>query len=167
MPIPPTDFATVESPAQLTFAEALASVRELQPKILAQAAETEARTYYSEELHLDFMRAGLYNMLRPATFGGYEFDVADYLKIVREIARSDMSTAWCFCLASAHVLWMASWWRPRRSASSSRRHTPQPAEHLRLAARCARPMAAGSSTASSPMPQAGRIPHTSSVTSSP
>ncbi|WP_270483131.1 acyl-CoA dehydrogenase family protein [Gordonia jacobaea] len=110
MPIPPTDFATVESPAQLTFAEALASVRELQPKILAQAAETEARTYYSEELHLDFMRAGLYNMLRPATFGGYEFDVADYLKIVREIARSDMSTAWCFCLASAHVLWMASWW---------------------------------------------------------
>ncbi|MFC9980930.1 acyl-CoA dehydrogenase family protein [Gordonia sp. NPDC127522] len=110
MPVPPADFPQVAPPADLTFVEALAAVRELAPKILEQAPETEARTYYSEELHLDFMRAGLYNMLRPRTFGGYEFSFEDYLKIIRELARADMSTAWCFCLASAHVLWMASWW---------------------------------------------------------
>ncbi|GAC46700.1 acyl-CoA dehydrogenase family protein [Gordonia aichiensis] len=110
MPIPPREVAVVDPPKDLTVAEALAVVAELAPQIRAEAPETEERTFYSEDLHLSFMRAGLYNLLRPRTFGGYEFPIAAYLKVVREIARADMSTAWGFCLASAHVLWMASWW---------------------------------------------------------
>ena len=109
MPIPPREVAVVDPPKDLTVAEALAVVADLAPQIREEAPETEARTFYSEDLHLAFMRAGLYNMLRPRTFGGYEFSIAAYLKVVREIARADMSTAWGFCLASAHVLWMASW----------------------------------------------------------
>ena len=110
MTVPPATFHSPAGPASLTLDQALQAVKDLRPQIMAEAAETEQRTFHSQELHEEFSRHGLYDMLRPKTYGGYEFTLSDYMKVAREVARADMSTAWSYAFASGHVLWLASWW---------------------------------------------------------
>lgn len=101
---------TPQIPAELTFAQALESARRLAPRIREEAPETEARSHHSEGLHEAFLEAGFYHLLRPRTFGGYEFTLGEFLAVMREVARADMSTAWCLTLASGHNLQVAAFW---------------------------------------------------------
>lgn len=106
----PAATQTISAPQTLTLTEALQSVRRLAPIVRGEAPATEARTYHSEELHQEFLAAGFYHLLRPRTFGGYEFTLSEFLLVMREIARADMATAWCLTLASGHNLQVASLW---------------------------------------------------------
>jgi 3-hydroxy-9,10-secoandrosta-1,3,5(10)-triene-9,17-dione monooxygenase len=81
---------------------------ELRPKLTERAAETERRTYYSEETHEDFLEAGFYRLLVPQRFGGYEVDLQTFYRVIIEVAHADVSTAWCLCLASSHALNLAA-----------------------------------------------------------
>jgi 3-hydroxy-9,10-secoandrosta-1,3,5(10)-triene-9,17-dione monooxygenase len=110
MTLPKTELTKVEAPAGLTFEEAMKKATELRPRLIAEQAATEARSYPSEDLHLTFANAGFYHLLRPKTFGGYEFTVPEFMAVMREIARGCMSTAWCLTLGSGHNLQVASWW---------------------------------------------------------
>lgn len=112
MPAPSHRFPVVDPPASLTAAEALQAAAELRPRLLAEAAETEQRTFTSEGLHLELLRTGLYNILRPKRYGGPELGIGTWSRVVRELAHGDMGIAWSYALASVHVLWMASWWPP-------------------------------------------------------
>jgi 3-hydroxy-9,10-secoandrosta-1,3,5(10)-triene-9,17-dione monooxygenase len=100
----------------LTPKEMIARAVELRPKLVEQQAETEERTYYSEELHQEFLRAGFYRLYVPRRYGGYEFDVTTYVRLLVELARGCANTAWCMGLASAHALQIASWWEERAQA---------------------------------------------------
>jgi 3-hydroxy-9,10-secoandrosta-1,3,5(10)-triene-9,17-dione monooxygenase len=93
----------------LTPEEMVARAVALRPELVEQQAEAEERTYYSEELHQRFLDAGFYRCYIPRRFGGYEFDVKTMTRIQLELARGDMSTAWCAGLASNHALQVASW----------------------------------------------------------
>ena len=97
----------------LTPREMIARAVALRPKLVAQQAECEERTYYSQELHEDFVAAGFYRLYVPRRFGGYEFDVPTFMRLVLEVARGCPSTAWCMGLAAAHALQVASWWEER------------------------------------------------------
>lgn len=81
--------------------------RELAPRILEQAAETEERTHYSEELHREFVDAGFYRMLVPKRYGGLEVDLPTFLRVITELGRGDAATAWCVCLSAGHALQVA------------------------------------------------------------
>jgi 3-hydroxy-9,10-secoandrosta-1,3,5(10)-triene-9,17-dione monooxygenase len=94
----------------LTPQEMVARAIALRPKLIAQQAETEERTYHSEELQRDFVDAGFYRVYVPRRYGGYEFDVPTYMRITLELARGCVSTGWCEGLAAAHALQIASWW---------------------------------------------------------
>jgi 3-hydroxy-9,10-secoandrosta-1,3,5(10)-triene-9,17-dione monooxygenase len=94
----------------LTADELVARAVALRPELIERQAEAEARTYYSEEMHQKFLDAGFYRTYVPRRFGGYEFDVKTMTRIQLELARGDMSTAWCAGLASNHALQVASWW---------------------------------------------------------
>lgn len=96
------------STAPQTLDQAMDNARALKPRILEQAAETEARTRHFPEVHLDFVDAGFYHLFRPKTFGGYEFSVPDGLHVMREIASAELSTAWSLCISSTHNLQIAS-----------------------------------------------------------
>lgn len=85
---------TSNAPATLTAAQVLDAAVAMRPQLIEQAAETEARPFHSEDLHLQFVEDGFYHMLRPK-FGGYEFSVAKFSAVIRELARGDMATAWC------------------------------------------------------------------------
>src|SRR5581483_7038849 len=85
----------------------------LRPLLVEQQAETEARTYYSEEIHRAFLEAGFYRMLVPRRYGGYELDLPTVLHVVIELARGCMSSAWCLCLAMGHALQVGALYEER------------------------------------------------------
>jgi 3-hydroxy-9,10-secoandrosta-1,3,5(10)-triene-9,17-dione monooxygenase len=109
----PTSDRAAQAPKTLTLDEALESAHRLGEQVLAEAEEAERNSHHSAELHHAFLEAGFYHLLRPKTWGGYEFSLPDFLLVMREIARADMATAWCLTLASGHNLQVASYWSER------------------------------------------------------
>jgi 3-hydroxy-9,10-secoandrosta-1,3,5(10)-triene-9,17-dione monooxygenase len=94
----------------LSREEMIARAVALRPRLVADQEATEQRTYYSEEMHEAFLAAGFYHLYVPRRYGGYEFDVPTYVRVVQEIARGCVSTAWCMGLAMNHALMVGSWW---------------------------------------------------------
>jgi 3-hydroxy-9,10-secoandrosta-1,3,5(10)-triene-9,17-dione monooxygenase len=78
--------------------------RSMIPDLIARQAETEKRTYYGPETHAAFKEAGFYRILMPKKFGGLDLDVTTYYQVVMELAAGCPSTAWEFCLGSAHAV---------------------------------------------------------------
>lgn len=93
----------------LTPAQMIERAKALRPQVRAGAAEAEKRGFYSEALHQAFKQAGFYRILQPRMFGGYEFDVPTFFRVMIEIATGDPGIGWCLCLGSGHVLQVSSY----------------------------------------------------------
>ena len=74
------------------------------PMLRAQQDDADARGHYGPEVHEAFKAAGLYRILQPKMFGGYEFDFPTFLRVVMQIGRGHPGSAWCFTLTSSHAL---------------------------------------------------------------
>jgi alkylation response protein AidB-like acyl-CoA dehydrogenase len=94
----------------LTEEEMIARAVALRPRLIADQEKTERCTFYSREMHEEFLAAGFYHLYVPRRYGGYEFDVPTYVRVVQEVARGCVSTAWCMGLAMNHALMVGSWW---------------------------------------------------------
>lgn len=79
------------------------------PELLENQAGAEDLTYYPEEMHQKFLQAGFYDMFVPKRYGGLEVSPRVFFDVVKELARGDLGTAWCFTLAANHALQVASW----------------------------------------------------------
>ncbi len=88
--------------------EIVARAEAMRERLVEHQAETEERTYYSQETHEEFLEAGFYRMLVPKRFGGYELDLATFWRVIIAIARGCPSSAWCLCLAAGHALQVGS-----------------------------------------------------------
>ena len=99
--------------ARLTPDEAIARARALHPLLQAQQVENEARGAYSQELHEAFVKAGFYRLLLPRLFGGHEFSLPDFYRVMVEISRGHPSVGWSVTLPSSHVLFVAAHWPER------------------------------------------------------
>jgi 3-hydroxy-9,10-secoandrosta-1,3,5(10)-triene-9,17-dione monooxygenase len=93
----------------LTPKELIARAVALRGRLIEEAAATEERTYYSEAIHEEFLRAGFYRMYLPRRYGGYGFDVPTYMRVLIELARGDVNAAWCMGLAGNHALQVGSY----------------------------------------------------------
>ena len=94
----------------LTPDEMIARARALRPRLVEEQAATEERSCYSPEMHQAFLDAGFYRLYIPRRYGGYEFDVPTYARVIAEIARGCVSTGWGLGLCLNHALQVASWW---------------------------------------------------------
>jgi len=92
----------------LTPGEMLARAEAMRPLLLDEQAATEERGYYSEGIHEEFRRAGFYRILQPRRYGGYEFDLPAFARVIMSVARGCPSSGWCLCLAAGHALNTAS-----------------------------------------------------------
>ncbi|NEA98506.1 acyl-CoA dehydrogenase family protein [Streptomyces sp. SID13726] len=92
----------------LTEREMIARAVALRPALLDRQAETERLTHYPKDTHDDFVNAGFYRILQPRRYGGYEFALPVFYRVVVEIARGCPSTGWALSLTAAHVLQVAS-----------------------------------------------------------
>ena len=93
-----------------TREELIARAVALRPQLVAEQAATEARRFFSPELHEAFLDAGFYDLYVPRRYGGLELDVPTFVRIVKEIARGCVSTGWCLGLSMNHALQVGSWW---------------------------------------------------------
>ncbi len=50
-----------------------------------------------------FVKAGFYRTLQPRRFGGYEFDLPTFAKVMAEIARGCPSSAWVLTFTAGHT----------------------------------------------------------------
>jgi 3-hydroxy-9,10-secoandrosta-1,3,5(10)-triene-9,17-dione monooxygenase len=87
-----------------TPADIVERAREIAVTLVERQAETEKRTYYAEDTHEAFARAGFYRILVPKRYGGHEFGIDTFLEVVRTLTRSCPSTGWMYCLGAAHAL---------------------------------------------------------------
>jgi 3-hydroxy-9,10-secoandrosta-1,3,5(10)-triene-9,17-dione monooxygenase len=92
----------------LTAQELVRRAAALRPALRDRQAETERLTCYPPETHQDFLKAGFYRTLQPRRYGGYEFGLPVFTRVVTEIARGCPSTGWALSLASAHALQVGS-----------------------------------------------------------
>ena len=103
----------VADQALITPAEMLARADAFRPRLLAEQAATEARGYYSQELHAEFRDAGFYRLLMPRRYGGLELDLPTFYRVVTSISRGCPSTGWMLALGTAHSLQLASYFSQR------------------------------------------------------
>lgn len=82
----------------------------LRDRLREQQEEADERGSYAPELHGAFLRAGFYRITQPRLFGGYEFDIGTYYRVIVEIARGHPSTGWCLCLGGSHAWVVGSHW---------------------------------------------------------
>src|SRR6516164_6864190 len=57
--------------------------------------------------HEDFIRAGFYRTLQPRCFGGYEFDLPTFMKVIMAVSRGCKESGWVLALISGHPVLMA------------------------------------------------------------
>src|SRR3989304_9248909 len=99
----------------MTLKERIARAAALRPKRRAQQDENDERGTYSEELPRDFLKAGFYRTTQPRLFGGYEFDLTTFYRVMLEISRGHPGVGWCLALAASHAFEIASHW-PEQAA---------------------------------------------------
>lgn len=81
----------------------------LRDELIAEQAHAEELTHYSEEMHRKFLDARFYDMFVPKRYGGLEVGPRVFFDVIKELARGDLGSAWCFTLAANHALHVASW----------------------------------------------------------
>jgi 3-hydroxy-9,10-secoandrosta-1,3,5(10)-triene-9,17-dione monooxygenase len=88
--------AQLSSSAAPVYAEMLARARQLKPALLQRARAAEsARTLPAETVE-ELQRSGLFELQKPARFGGLELGLVEFVEIVAELGRSCGSTAWVY-----------------------------------------------------------------------
>ncbi|GAA3795951.1 acyl-CoA dehydrogenase family protein [Sphaerisporangium flaviroseum] len=94
----------------------IARAEAIAPSLIGRQAETEERTFYAEDTHEEFARAGLYRILVPRRYGGYELGVDTFMRVVMTLTRACPSTGWMYCLGAAHALAVATLFDERAQA---------------------------------------------------
>ncbi|MCT9933187.1 acyl-CoA dehydrogenase [Planotetraspora sp. A-T 1434] len=105
--IPEHRFPSPPEPG-LTPGEMVARAEAIAPTLVGLQAGTEERTFYGEDVHDQFARAGFYRILVPRRYGGYEFGIDTFMRVTMALTRGCPSTGWMYCLGAAHALAVAS-----------------------------------------------------------
>lgn len=75
---------------------------ELTPAIRARTARTEAERCVPEETVAELLDAGLFDVLKPQAFGGYELGVAALVEVTAKLSAACGSTGWVYGVLAGH-----------------------------------------------------------------
>ncbi|HLF77398.1 MAG TPA: acyl-CoA dehydrogenase family protein [Dehalococcoidia bacterium] len=87
----------------LTPRRMIESAAALRPFLRECQEDTEAAGRILPEVNDKFVAAGFYRTLQPHRFGGYEFDLPTFSKVMAEIARGCPSSAWVLTFTAGHT----------------------------------------------------------------
>jgi len=111
------DANSVSAPSQYpTPDELVARARALVSQLIAEQAQTEERSFYSEHMHEAFKEAGFYRMLVPKRFGGYEMDLKSFYRVMTVIASGCPSTSWQLCFGASQAKIVGTLFSPETQA---------------------------------------------------
>jgi len=88
----------------LTVNELLHRADALRPLLRERQAECEAEGELSDDTNNRFLAAGFYRILQPRLFGGYEFALPDFIRVMIAVARGCSESAWVLALTSGHTV---------------------------------------------------------------
>lgn len=90
------DFMTVEA------VELLKAARALVPRLAERAREAEEQGLVPRETIREMQEAGLFRVLQPRRWGGFELDPRVFYRIQMTLAEGCMSTAWIYGVIGVH-----------------------------------------------------------------
>jgi 3-hydroxy-9,10-secoandrosta-1,3,5(10)-triene-9,17-dione monooxygenase len=86
----------------------VARARELVPRLRARQEECEREGRLPEASNDEFVEAGFYRILQPRRFGGYEFDMPTFARVMIEVARGCPSSGWVLALTGGHAIMLSA-----------------------------------------------------------
>lgn len=107
MQMPARTSATPISPETL-----VQRARELVPVLAERAPKAEASRSIPKETIADLQKAGLFEILKPKQYGGYEMDPQVFYEVCMTLAEGCMSTAWIYGVIGVHN-WQIALFDPR------------------------------------------------------
>src|SRR5262249_41607436 len=96
--------AAGEAPAP---AEIIARARALIPVLAGRARAARGARCISEETIAEMQRAGLFRVLQPRRWGGYEHDLHTFYEVELALAEGDRSAGWIYGVSGVHPWFMA------------------------------------------------------------
>lgn len=76
----------------------------LRPLLRASQGECESNGRVPQAVADALIEGGFFRMVQPRLFGGYEFDIATFYRVIMEIARGCSETGWVTSLVGGHPL---------------------------------------------------------------
>jgi len=92
----------------------LATARQLAPSLSLRSEEIETARRIPADLAQALAEAGLFRMVVPEAYGGFELHPAVVIETVETLARADGSTGWCVMIGALTA--MCSAWLPEPEA---------------------------------------------------
>ena len=77
----------------LTPQDMFARASKMVPTLRARQLECETSGNVPQDINNELIRAGFYRIVQPRRFGGYEFDIPTFYKVMMEISRGCAETA--------------------------------------------------------------------------
>jgi 3-hydroxy-9,10-secoandrosta-1,3,5(10)-triene-9,17-dione monooxygenase len=96
------DSRTIPTPAEM-----VARARALIPVLRERAPKGERERRLPKETITDMQAAGLFKVLQPKRWGGYELDIHTYFNVQMALAEGDMSVAWVYGVVGVHPWFVA------------------------------------------------------------
>ncbi len=89
--------------------ELVRRARALQPLLREEQQACEERGHPGAEVARALRDAGLFRMLSPRAYGGYQMPLPSFYAVIMEIARGCPSTGWWYALGAAHAVQVSSY----------------------------------------------------------
>ncbi len=80
----------------------------LRPLLRESQESVEAARRLSDDMNRRFVEAGFYRAIQPRIFGGYEFGVPDFMRVMMEVSRGCPESGWVLSLTAGHAHLFAS-----------------------------------------------------------
>jgi alkylation response protein AidB-like acyl-CoA dehydrogenase len=80
----------------------VSAASDLVPILRERAQATEAARRVSSEIIQNFRQAGIFKLMQPARYGGYEYGFTAFIDVISELGRGCTSSAWCCAIGSIH-----------------------------------------------------------------
>jgi 3-hydroxy-9,10-secoandrosta-1,3,5(10)-triene-9,17-dione monooxygenase len=87
--------------------EIIARARAMIPALAGRARAARGARSIPDETIADMQRAGLFRVLQPRRWGGYELDLHTFYEVELALAEGDMSTGWIYGVSGVHPWFMA------------------------------------------------------------
>lgn len=101
----PNQIRSIHQPeSELTEHALLDRAKALRPLLRASQAECENGGCVPQIVVDALVAGGFFRMVQPRLFGGYEFDIATFYRVIMEIARGCSETGWVTSLVGGHPL---------------------------------------------------------------
>src|SRR5512135_2435698 len=88
----------------LTVEELIRRADALRPLLRERQAACEEAGELIEDTNQRFLDAGFYRILQPRMFGGYEFALPDFIRVMMAVSRGCSESAWVLALTSGHTV---------------------------------------------------------------